>query len=943
MPISEKSKQEIWENFRNLPLLFVPNVGQTNTRVHYFARGSRYGVYFTSEEVVFTFFPGTPRRCHGHPKRFPCNKTVSEEESSFHGIALALHFLNANPVVIPEGKHEGTGKVNYLIGNEPSKWHTNLSTYHEVVYQGLWKGVDLVFQGWNGQLKYTFVVQPGTHPDVIQLFYRGADDLSLDEMGNLQIQTPYGVLIDERPTSYQIRDGQQVEVTSSFVVKQYMTDEKVYSFQVGNDYDPQYPLIIDPDLVYSTYLGGSGSDEGSGIAVDSDGNAYITGSTSSLDFPVTPGVFSFTYRGGISDAFVTKLNSTGTALIYSTYLGGSRFDAGLDIAVDASGNAYVTGSTESSDFPTTPGAFQTTLAGGSDVFVTKLNSSGTALIYSTYLGGSLDDDGFDIAVDPLRNAYVTGSTQSLNFPHTPGAFQTTLAGEYDVFVTKLNPSGSTLVYSTFLGGSGEDESFGITVDAFGNAYVTGSTDSLNFPTTPGALFTTYRGGHTDAFVTKLNSSGTALVYSTYLGGSGYDRGTDIAVDSSGNAYITGDTDSLNFPTTPQAFQTVHAGFDDAFVTKLNSTGSALVYSTYLGGSHFDTGWSISIDSLRNVYVTGDTNSPDFPTTLHAFQTAHADLDDAFVIKLNPMGTMLYSTYLGGSGDDEGFGIAIDASGNAYITGDTNSLNFPSTPSAFQIVNAGGFDAFVTKIRIPTFSCPSVLCEFDASNPKRTTCIVNGTIVDVALVPFQFVACVVLTIRDDTLGIPLCVEPVVVTFNEDVALCLPDPLGNENIVCRILDVLCNAKLVPFDQSILLNITLCKEIQVEADVKLQVPARFCSPRRLISCVVPTMSPTCPPFLFPPQCPSLFPVPTVAPTFAPTLAPTAIPTPIPTLTPAPAPTAPVLELECIHIRKVYDWIFDTNTYTNKITLPEACVRTIQEALQAGHRISVSCATST
>jgi hypothetical protein len=380
--------------------------------------------------------------------------------------------------------------------------------------------------------------------------------------------------------------------------------------------------------------------------VDKNGNAYVTANTTSTDFPITPGAFQPAFAGGDADTFVTKLNRNGSELIYSTYLGGSEcdntaaicFDVGFAVAVDEAGNAYVTGPTNSTNFPTTPGAFQSAFAGGfSDTFVTKLNRSGTALLYSTYLGGSSFDPGRGIAVDQAGNAYVIGPTGSPDFPTTPGAFQPVFAGgDTDVFVTKLNRRGTALVYSTYLGGSGFDFSNvnSIAVDKKGNAYAGGLTDSRNFPTTPGAFQLAFGGGDIDAFVTKLNPGGTALVYSTYLGGSGFDFGNGLAVDENGSAYATGLTGSPDFPTTPGALQPAFAGGDaDVFLTKLNRRGTNLIYSTYLGGSGFDESNGIAIDQNGSAYVTGDTNSVDFPTTPGAFQPANAGSQDAFVAKI----------------------------------------------------------------------------------------------------------------------------------------------------------------------------------------------------------------------------------------------------------------------------------------------------------------------
>ena len=453
-------------------------------------------------------------------------------------------------------------------------------------------------------------------------------------------------------------------------------------------YDIRKTLFIDP-LIYSTYLGGSGGSGGTGIAVDRTGNAYITGGTSTgfpTVNPLQPG------NGGSTDAFVSKFNSTGSALIYSTYLGGSGADVGSCIAVDSSGNAYVTGQTNSTDFPTAS-PLQPANGGGYDAFVAKLNPTGSALVYSTYLGGKGDDFGAGIVADTSGNAYVTGGTKSTNFP-TMKPLQSTNGGTGNAFVAKLNPTGSALVYSTYLGGSGYDGGASIAVH-LGNAYVTGQATSTNFPTV-NPLQPAY-GGAGDAFVAMVNRSGSALVYSTYLGGSANDRANSIAVDGAGNAYLTGSTNSNNFPTM-KPLQGNRRGGLDAFVTKINPTGSALVYSTYLGGSQDDSGSAIAVDQSGNAYVTGYTTSTNF-RTVKPLQATNAGLSDAFAVKINPSGSgFAYATYLGGSGDDHGNGIAQHA-GNAFVTGQTSSSNFP-TMNPLQPANAGQVNVFVTEISRP---------------------------------------------------------------------------------------------------------------------------------------------------------------------------------------------------------------------------------------------------
>ena len=519
----------------------------------------------------------------------------------------------------------------------------------------------------------------------------------VNEQGQLVVQTAGGAVRWNKPGVYQQANGMRHEVKGKYVLRR----GHELGFEVAA-YDTARPLIIDPTLVYSTYLGGSSADYGSAIAVDTSGNAYILGRTLSTNFPISAGAFQTIIQGG-ADAFVTKLNPTGTALIYSTYLGGSNTDYTSEIALDTSGNAYVAGYTLSNDFPTTAGAYQTSFAGVYDVYVTKLNPTGSVLLYSTYVGGSDVDSTQGMAVDTAGNVYLAGDTYSSDFPTTAGAYKTTLGGFTDGFVSKLNPTGTALIYSTYLGGSDYDYGYGIAVNTSGNAYVTGQALSSDFPTTPGAFQRTYNAG--DGFVTELNLTGTALVYSTFLGGSSDDYGNGIAVNTSGNAYVTGVTYSTDFPTTSGAFQATSSGSSDAFVTEFNPTGTALVYSTYLGGNAIDIVRSIAVDASGNAYVTGYTGSTNFPTTAGALQTTYGGgRDDGFMSLFNPTGTsLLYSTFLGGSDIDHGYGVALDASGNAYFTGDSNSSNFPITADSFQTTNQGSYDAFVMKFAMDTAS------------------------------------------------------------------------------------------------------------------------------------------------------------------------------------------------------------------------------------------------
>ncbi|MFL0499071.1 DUF7948 domain-containing protein, partial [Priestia megaterium] len=554
MTITNKNQYEIEETLSKVPAYFVQNFElKENHRIHYYSKGTRYKAYFTSEGAIFTFVETS----------FQKEKSAfqPETEKKVRGVRLDFRFLGANFGVKPEGRLQNIGKINYLKEKDSTAWQTDIPTFQEIVYPELWPGIDLVFKNKKKNIKYEFIIQPDAKVEDIQFTYAGAEKLSIDEQGNLLIHTPSGKIIDERPVSYQEKDNRQVPISSSFHLHFDDKEGYVISFKIEDDYDSNYPLIIDPGLTYSTYLGGTASEDGSGIAVDTGGNVYVAGSTQSADFPTTPGAFDTTLNGP-TDAFITKLDPTGNTLIYSTYLGGTDFDQGSSIAVDTGGNAYVTGVTRSADFPTTPGAFDTTFNGTTTAFVTKLDPTGSTLTYSTYLGGTSFDTGSGIAVDTGGNAYVTGSTQSADFPTTPGAFNPTFNGAADAFVTKLDSTGSTLIYSTYLGGTDFDQGFSIAVDAGGNAYVTGFTASTNFPTTLGAFDTTFNGIF-DVFVTKLDPTGSTLIYSTYLGGIFFDIGRGIAVDTGGNAYVTGSTQSADFPTTPGAFDTTFNGNIDA--------------------------------------------------------------------------------------------------------------------------------------------------------------------------------------------------------------------------------------------------------------------------------------------------------------------------------------------------------------------------------------------
>ena len=642
-----------------IPMYFIENQGQFQGPAKYVARGSEVTGYFDRASIV-----------------------VAAEHGSFR-----LSFPGANPGVRLDGMGPSAARINFLVG-PPNQWRTDLPAWSGVAYRDIFPGIDLLYSSQRDRLKSDFIVTPGADPETIRLRYEGGA-VYLDTDGALVLGDGRGEFREQAPILYQEADGERTIVEGSFRLRR----DGTVGFRVGS-YDRRRPLIIDPALSYSTYLGGSGMDAITSIAVDGAGNAYLAGWTTSTNLPTVNAVQA--QQKGSVDAFIAKLGPGGNNLIYCTYLGGRSDDRAFGIAVDSAGNAYVTGWTGSGAFPVVSPA-QSTLGGGKDAFVAKLNPAGNTLVYSTYLGGALNDSGMGIAVDASGNAYVAGYTYSSNFP-TLSAFQTSNKGSENAFAAKISSLG-TLVYSTYLGGSGSDAASAIAVDSYGSAYVTGGTTSTNFPTA--SPLQSASGGNQDAFITKLNATGNGLIYSTYLGGSGgasgsMEAGTGIAVDSWGAAYVTGVTNSANFPVTSGVLQASYMGGSDAFVAKLASAGTSLVYSTYLGGSSFDYAAGIAIDSLGNAYITGYTASSDFWSS-RALQPANAGPYDAFLTKLNPTGTgILSSTYLGGSGSDAANAVAIDPIGNAYIAGFTQSSDFPLS-NPLQTLNGGSYSGFVSKI------------------------------------------------------------------------------------------------------------------------------------------------------------------------------------------------------------------------------------------------------
>lgn len=687
-----------------LPLSFETNQGQTDGEVKFLSRGSGYTLFLTPTEAVLSLQNGSK------------NKPGV--------LRMKLAGANVNPVVT--GRNQLSGKVNYLRGQDRDQ--TNVSTYRQVYYEAVYPGVDVVYYGNQRQLEYDFIVEPQANPETIRLAFTGARSLKIDRNGDLLLETAAGLVRQKRPVAYQEIDGQQVTVTANYVVK----NRRQVGFELGA-YDPSRPLVIDPVIDYSTYLGGTGADEGNDIAVDNQGNIYVTGVTSSVNFPPKNPIKPICQpcQSGAPEAFVTKIDpdeSGEASLVFSTFWGSNVHGSteGRGIAVDADHNVYVVGTTHSVNFPTTPNALQPNYQPFTmpNSFLTKFNSQGSSLHYSSYLMGNNVDEASDVAVDANNNIYVAGATGSTNFP-LMNAYQPYNFGGWDGFLMKLNwtqpgpgmpPNHGlyTLAYSTYFGGYSSDQATNLALDGAGNAYITGTTQSRDlagtsywdgFPVRNG--FQTNHGGGTDAFVMKFDPTQTgdlSLLYSSYLGGTHQENAANrlggIAVDSEGKAYVTGTTNSaLTFPLFA-AYDSVLSGPYDTFVTKVDPDqvgSSSLIYSTFLGGNGNDWGHDIAVSLDGRAFVVGMTESNDFVPTECAFPKGPSV--DGFIIVLNSAGSGLeFMTYLGGNAGDAINAIAVDASSIAHVTGNTNSTDF-KVHQAYQS-NLASYhkNAFVTKIR-----------------------------------------------------------------------------------------------------------------------------------------------------------------------------------------------------------------------------------------------------
>lgn len=740
-------RAQVGEAYGKLPLSFELNQGQTHPQVKFLSRGAGYQLFLTATESVLAFKKPCSYCDEAAANGNKNNKKQAGQREEQERAVLRVKLSGSNPAPQITGLDELPGKSNYIKGNDRTKWQQNVPNYQKVKYSQVYAGIDMIYYGNQRQLEYDFIVAPGVDPKVIEIAYQGADSLKLDGEGNLELQIKSGKLTQQAPVVYQETEGVRQTIASRYVLK----DKHRVGFEIG-EYDSSKPLVIDPLLIYSTYLGGDIpgpeqiGDFAAGVAVDASGSAYIVGTTDSENFPMIAVAepFQEKHRNDTcsvddidflrcGDVFVTKLNANGSQMIYSTFIGSDHDDQAFGIAVDSSNRAYITGGTDpfsvfgGNHWPLTNNAFQRNAQFDardvSDAFVTVLNSTGTDLVYSTYYGGNNIDIAHAISIGPQGFAYITGETDSTRFITMRNAFQEEKLGDdsdlnqhRDAFVAVFNPfenrDDDTLIYATYFGGTGTaDIGNGIAVDSAGDAWVVGQTSSADFPTKGSGIIQPATGGGTDAFVSKftLNAAGSeTLVKSTYFGGAGTDIAFAVATDSVSNPYVTGRTSSSQADRfrLVGAFDTTQEG-GEAFVAKFASHLAAIFYSTFLGGKNVDEGRGITLDSATNAYVVGKTNSSSNFPIKDAFQPTKNVANDAFVAKISPVPTafiaptLLWSSFLGGNDNDIANGIALDSKANVYVAGETeSSAGFPvlGPDGAFQSSLKGNNDAFLTKIR-----------------------------------------------------------------------------------------------------------------------------------------------------------------------------------------------------------------------------------------------------
>jgi len=685
-------------NERQIPLGFVENGGQLDPAARFFGRFAGLTAFFTDTSFVLK---GRQRVLPG--------------EDAPAGVNLFLRFENTDEQVRLLGRDAQPGKVNFLKGNDPAGWVTGLRTFATLRYVGLYEGIDMAVYDRGGRMEYDLLLSPGADPARVSIRCEGGEGLSIDEDGALLIRTAIGTLRQDRPRTFSVDpSGQRVEVDCRYVILD-SGDRRRFGFEVSGWSRDEDALVIDPVLNFTTFLGGTDSDGLSAIAVGPDDSLYVAGHTLSVDLPTTAGAFDESFNGsgaGADDAFVARLGNHGTVLEYATFLGGTDGQTFLGefasaIFVDASGAAYVAGTTTASDFPTTVGALSSSRSGPQDGFVLKLSEPGDALIYSTYLGGSNAENVNGLAVDADGQAHLAGDTSSFDFPVSANAFDASLIGPgpFDGFVAVLDASGASLIYGSYFGGTANDFCLDIAVDGVsGAASVTGKTSSTDFPVSAGAFSSTSAGGQ-DLFAVKVDPLLPAPDFSTYLGGANLDTGNAVAIDETGAVYVTGGVRSSDFPVTPGTFDETHNGGSDAFVTKISPSGLGLVYSTYLGGSangfYPEQGNGLALGEAGQLLIAGQTDSNNFPTAGSGVDSSLGGLLDAFFTKLAADGeSLIYSTHLGGAALDFGKAVAMDSTGAAVMVGQTSSGDLATSAGVIQESFGGGFsDAFVADFQV----------------------------------------------------------------------------------------------------------------------------------------------------------------------------------------------------------------------------------------------------
>lgn len=695
-------KEKVTREVQKVQVPFIANNGQADERVLFYAPTFGGTVFVKKNGDIFYSLPEGRQSSKGTKEREKM-QTHNHPMQEARGIALKEQLVGGKINKI-KGVSKSIATVNFFTGNDSSHWQSNVPTYEIVEMGEVYEGIELRLKAYGNNVEKIFTVKPDANHETIRIKMKGTQGLTINTAGELVAETELGVVKFTKPVAYQEIKGKRVDVMAEYHLlhpkSKIQNLKSEYGFKVAG-YDKTKDLIIDP-LLASTYLGGPYEDRGKSIAVDAEGNVFVAGETLSSEFPTTPGVYR-TSRNGNTDVFVSKFNSGLTHLLASTFLGGAlNHERTSSIAIDAGGNVYVAGATYSTDFPTTRGIYDAAGNGRWDVFVSKFDNGLAHLLASTFLGGKDDDYGCSMAIDVKGNVYVAGETLSSGFPAIPGAYDTSYnGGYYDAFVAKFNSGLTSLLASTFLGGSSGDYGRAIAIDGAGNVFVAGNTCLKDFPATPDAYDTSYNGGNDDVFVLKLSNGLTNLLASTFLGGYSNDHATAIAIDTGGNVYVTGQTVSPNFPTTDGAYATTYKrGTKDVFVSKFNNQLTSLSASTLLGGDAHDYGKGIAVDTGGNVYVAGNTSSTDFPATPGAYDTTPNGSSDVFVSKFNSeLTNLLMSTFLGGSRPDFGNSIAVTVAGYVYVTGETLSPNFPVTPGAYDTSYQRCEDVFVSGFNV----------------------------------------------------------------------------------------------------------------------------------------------------------------------------------------------------------------------------------------------------